>query len=174
MKRILVRAALALTLVVGGIAPGMLANQHAYADFIPPPPPPPPPPPASPATPDTSDHGGNRGKVDIGRALANGAVCTIGGMMINRASDVPSSLLQQFENTIVCNGVAMLVAGPPGFGGLFGLVASQTICCGSQSMVVKTLRPRGWQCQPGDRTEGCAQWLQDRVVPKRRTHRRRP
>ena len=64
-------------------------------------------------------YGGNKGKVNVGKAIANGAVCTIGGVVIDKLSDVTPTLLETFGNTIICNGVALIVPGPPGLGGFF-------------------------------------------------------
>ncbi|MEK7093352.1 MAG: hypothetical protein AAB927_02600, partial [Patescibacteria group bacterium] len=121
----------------------------------------PPPPPKKP--PVAAKYGGNKGKVNVGKMIADGAVCTLGGFVIDKLSDVTPTPLETFGNTIICNGVALIVPGPPGLGGFFGLVATQTICCGSQSIVTKTFRRGGWTCQPQDvgKVAGCKEWLGD-------------
>lgn len=115
----------------------------------------------------TQQSSGSKWKSRLGKALADGAVCTIGGYLIEKVSDVKSTLIQRLGNTIICNGVAMLIP-VPGLAGFFGLVSTQTICCGSQSIVVKTFRPGGWQCQAQDvgKVAGCGEWLKNHSPKK--------
>ena len=106
---------------------------------------PPPVLPALPAAGDTPGNVGNKLKVNLKKALADGAVCTIGGVALDSVDGLDSSFLEKVADTIFCNGIAMAIP-VPGLGGFFGLVSNYTICCKKTAIVPRLLRPEGFRC----------------------------
>ncbi len=137
-----------------------LSIMPAFGDELPPPPiPDPDPEPSTSTGSNTSNGRGNRMKGAIKKAIVNGAVCTIGGIILDNVDELDSSALEKVANSIVCT-IAGAVIPIPGLGGFFGKVANYTICCKKTSIIVRILRPDGLRCTLDDLwVAGCPEYL---------------
>ncbi|MSU73858.1 hypothetical protein EXS56_01830 [Candidatus Kaiserbacteria bacterium] len=131
-----------------------------------PPPPPPDPDPVPQSTQSNTNNGrGNKWKGAVKKALINGAICTVGGVILDNVAGLKPSFFEKFADGIVCS-LAGAIIPIPGLGGFFGLVATKTICCGKQSIVVKASRDGGFTCRRSDAdfVPGCREYLEARGI----------